>query len=104
MAVPCNFWVLHKYVNLVADVCSVKNVAFLVTMSRGIKFVAVDFIRTRNAKQFSKSLKIVIKLYTRGSMKVQTILMDIEFDKIINNLMDNVVVKNSSAKEHVADI
>ena len=37
-------------------------------------------------------------------MKVQTILMDIEFDKIINNLMDNVVVKNSSAKEHVEDI
>ena len=104
VAVTCDFLVLHKYATLVEAVCIIDSVAFLVTMSRGIKFVAVDFIRTRNAKQFSKSLKIVIKLYTRGSMKVQTILMDIEFDKIINNLMDNVVVKNSSAKEHVADI
>ena len=73
-------------------------------MSRGIKFVTVEFIQARFAKKLSKSLKRVIKLYFRGSMKVQTILMDMEFDKTRDGLMDNVVVNTSIAKEHVAKI
>ena len=76
VAVTCNFLALHKYVTLMSDVCFVDNVAFLVTMSRGIKFVTVEFIRTQTAKQLSKSLKISMKLYIRGSMQVQTILID----------------------------
>ena len=102
--VPSNFLVLHKYVTLMEDVCFVDNVVFLVTMSRGIKFVTVEFIQARFAKKLSKSLKRVIKLYFRGSMKVQTILMDMEFDKTRDGLMDNVVVNTSIAKEHVANI
>ena len=41
VSVPRKFLVLYKYVTLVADVCFVGNGAFLVTMSRGIKFVTV---------------------------------------------------------------
>ena len=37
-------------------------------------------------------------------MKVQTILMDMQFDKTANNLTENVVVNTSTAKEHVMEI
>ena len=98
VAVPREFLELHKYVTLVADVCFVNNVAFLVTISRGIKFVTDEFIMTRTDKQYIKSLKVVMKLYTRGSMKFQTVLMDMEFDKTVKYLMKNVVVNTSSTK------
>ena len=98
VAVPCNFLVLHKYVTLVADVWFVNNVEFLITMSRGIKFVTVVFIRTRNAKQLCKILKIVMKIYIRGSMQVQIILMDMGFDKTLDNMTEKAVVNTSAAK------
>ena len=39
-----------------------------------------------------------MKLYTRGFMKVQIILMYTEFDKNVDNLIDNVVVNTSATK------
>ena len=104
VAVPRNFLALHKHVTLVGDVCFVDNVVFLVTMCRGIKFVTIEFIRIQTAKQLSKTLKRVMKVYIRESMQVQTILMDMEFDRKVNDLMCNVVVNTSAANEHVADI
>ena len=101
VAVPRDFLEMHKYVTLVSDVCFVNNVAFLVTMSRGIKFVTVKFISTHTYKQLSKILKRVIKRYTRGYMKVQTILMYTEFDKTVDDMMDNVLVNTSAATKHV---
>ena len=104
VAVFCDFLALHKYITLVSDVYFVDNVASLVTIVRGIKFVTIEFIRTLTAKELSKILKRVMGLYTRGSMKVQTNLRNMEFDKTLNDLMDNVVVNTSHAKEHVAEI
>ena len=45
-----------------------------------------------------------MKLYGRGSIIVQTILMDMEFDSTKDELMGKPVVNNSAAKEHVAEI
>ena len=37
-------------------------------------------------------------------MIVHIVILDMEFDKTINNLMGNVVVKTSASKQHVAEI
>ena len=37
-------------------------------------------------------------------MIVQTVLMDMEFDKTVNELSDRTVVKTSAARKHVAEI
>ena len=102
--IPRDFIKLHKYVALVADVMFVNNIPFLITMSRKIKFITVEHIPTRTAKQLSKGLKRVMRLYSRAGMIVQTILMDMEFDKTADHLMDSTVVNTSAAKEHVAEI
>ena len=39
-----------------------------------------------------------MKIYFRSSMILQTVLMEMEFDKIIDEMMENIVVNTSSAK------
>ena len=104
VAIPRDFMKLHKFVTLVADVMFVNSVPFLVTSSRGIKFVTAEHLQSRTAKQLSKSLKRIMCLYSRGGMIVQTILMDMEFDKTKSELMDKVVVNTTAAREHVAEV
>ena len=45
-----------------------------------------------------------MKLYGRGSMIVQTILLDMEFDSTKYGIMGKPVVNTFSAKEHVVKI
>ena len=45
-----------------------------------------------------------MKLYSRGSMIVQNILMDMEFDSTKDELMGKTVVHSSDTKEHVSKI
>ena len=104
VAIPRDFVLMHKSVTLVADVMFVNNVPMLVTLSRGIKFRTTEHVPRRTAKQLSKSLKRVIRLYNRGGFAVQTILMDMEFDKVAPHLEGDVVVNTSAAREHVAEI
>ena len=72
---------MQKYVTLASVVMFVNNIPFLITMYRGIIFITVEHVPTRTAKQLSKSLKIIICLYSRGNMFVQTILIDMYFEK-----------------------
>ena len=104
VAIPRDFLALHRFVSLVEDVMFFNNIPFLITTSRGIKFVTVEYLSSHTAKELSKNLKRVIKLYGRGSMIVQTILMDVEFYCTKYELMGKTVVNTSAAKEHVAEI
>ena len=104
VAIPRDFWEWYRFVSLVADVMFVNNITFLITMSRGIKLVTVEYLSFRTPKELSKNLKIVTKLYGRGSMIVQTISMDMEFDSTTDELMGKTVVNTSAANEHVVEI
>ena len=81
----------------------VNSIPLLITMYRGIKFVTDKQIPRSTTNKLSKNLKILIDLYSRGSMILQTILMDMEFDSTKDELMGRKVVKTSAAKEHVAE-
>ena len=87
IAVPKYFLKLHKFVTLVAYVMFVNGASFLITMSRGISFVTVEHIPTCKANQLSKYLKLVMKIYSRSSIVVYTVLVDMAFDKTIDELM-----------------
>ena len=45
-----------------------------------------------------------MKINSRSSTIVQTVLMDVDFDRTIYDLMENGIVKNLAAKQHVAEI
>ncbi len=60
-----DFMELHKYVTIVADVMFVNSLPFLVTSSRGIRFVMIKFLPSRTAKRLAKSMERVIRITGR---------------------------------------
>ena len=60
--IPWDFVELHKYVTLVADVMFVNGLPFLVTSSRGISLVTIEYLKSRTAKRLVDTLERVIRI------------------------------------------
>jgi hypothetical protein len=56
--------------------------AFLITISRRIKFVTAEHVPVRTAKSLAKHLDQVVHMYAQAGFITRTILMDEEFKKI----------------------
>ena len=58
---------------------------------------------TKQDEKTTSNLTKVLQLYSQGGFHVQTILMDMEFDKI-KDLIPMINVNISAANEHVAEV
>ncbi|KAL7527762.1 hypothetical protein ACHAXR_004364, partial [Thalassiosira sp. AJA248-18] len=81
----------------------VSGLPFLITLSRGVRFTTVTFVPSRTAAELANSLKQVIKLYKRAGFTCQTSLMDGEFEKVKEKLLNWIVVNTTSKNEHVGE-
>ena len=88
---------------LTADVMFVNGNKFLVTLSRRIRLFTAEFILTSTAAQLSSSIKKIVNLYARAGFVVNAILMDQEFDKIVDSV-PLLEVNTTAAREHVGEI
>ena len=57
MGIPRELYEPHKYVNLTTEVMFVNGIAFLVTLSRGIRMYTCEHVPNQKAAQLSRSLK-----------------------------------------------
>ena len=103
VAVPRDFLDRHRNVTVTADLMFVNGLPFLITQSRGINLVTIEFASTRTAQNLSKLVSRVITTNAVAGFKVQTIMMDMEFQPL-QELLPNVVVNTTAANEHVAKI
>ncbi len=94
--IPRDLVKMHKYVTLVADVMFVNGLPFLVTSLRGISLVTIEFLPSRTAKRLALTLERVLKVYARGGFVVQTMMMDMEFKKLVD-LLPNVAINTTAA-------
>ncbi len=101
--IPWDFVELHKSVMLVADVMFINGLPFLVTSSRGISLVTIEYLKTRTAKRLIDTLERVICIYGKAGFIAQTALMDMEFKKLRDKL-PNVILNTTAAREHVGEI
>ncbi len=101
VAVPWQLVEANKAVMLTADVFFVDGIAFLVTISRRIKFVMAKHVLARTAMSLSKHLQRVLLVYGRASFRVRSFLMDGELKKT-KGLMPTVECNTTAAKEHVS--
>jgi hypothetical protein len=101
VAVPWQLVVANKAVTLVADVFFVDDMAFLVVVSRKIKFVTVEHLQVRTATSLSKHVECVHLVYSHAGFRVRTILMDGEFGKI-KMLMPTVECNTTAARKHLS--
>ena len=98
-----DFYELHHFVTLTADVMFVNGIPFLVTRSRYIRMNTVKFLPSCTAKQLSKSLTKIVKVYARGGFIVRLDMMDMELKK--NKVeFDTVVVNTTGARKHEGEI
>ncbi|KAL7460647.1 hypothetical protein ACHAXS_001093 [Conticribra weissflogii] len=78
----------------------VSGTAFVVTVSRDI---TTHYLPSRTSDDLAQSLKQTIRLYQQGGFKVQTLLMDGEFEKVKGHIPE-VVVNITGTGEHVGDV
>ena len=80
----------------------VNGVAFFTTLGRDIHFGTAEHVPSWTAKQLSKSLMKIVKIYVLGGFVVRNVLMDGEFAKIKPEVKLDINI--SAAKEHVDKI
>ena len=71
----------NKMLTLAADVFFVDGTAFLMTVSRRLKFVTAEHVPVRTGTQLSKHIKRVLEVYGRVGFRIRTILKDSKFEK-----------------------
>ena len=63
VAIPKEFYKMHKIVTITAAVMFINGILFVVTFLRKIKFKTAEYIPKRAAKSPAKHLKKVLILY-----------------------------------------
>jgi hypothetical protein len=101
VAVPPSLVETNKVTTMAADVFFVDDTAFLLAMSRLIKFITAEHVPVTTAKSLAKHLDRVPQVYRRAGFNVRTILMDGAFEKL-KNILPTVECNNTVAKKHVS--
>ncbi len=80
MAISWEIVQANAAVTLAAVVFFVDGMAFLMMVSRKIKFVMAEHVPVWTAKCLCKHLERVLLVYERAGFRVRTVLMDGEFE------------------------
>jgi hypothetical protein len=75
----------------------------MVTLSRGISLVIIEFLPSRTATQLVCSVGQVVRIFRRAGFIVQTSMMDMEFEKL-KDLLPNIALNTTATQEHVGEI
>ncbi len=81
----------------------VNGLSLLVTTLQGISLVTIEYIKLRTAKRLIDTLERVIRIHGKAGFIVPTTLMDMEFEKLRNMLL-NIILNTTAAREHVGEI
>ncbi len=101
--IPWDFFQLHKYVMLMADVMFMNGLPFLVTSSRGLSLVMIEYLPSRTAKGLVHTLQRVFRIYGTARFVIQVAMMDMKFEKL-RDMLPNVTLNTTAACEHVGEI
>eukprot|EP00804_Cyclotella_cryptica_P017651 CCRYP_006769-RA/>CCRYP_006769-RA protein AED:0.55 eAED:0.49 QI:64/0/0/1/0/0/2/0/227 len=99
ITVPEQLISMNKYMTLAANVMFVSGVPFLVTLPWRVRYVTVQFLPRRTAGELADALKMVIGVYRCAGFICQTALMDREFDKVKQKLLNLIGVNVTSKYE-----
>ena len=83
----------------------VNRIPFVTTISRNIKFTAVEAIQNRMKDQLVQSIKNVLPIYTQRGLQVDNALLDGEFVPLRTDLLTLGINPNfATQNEHVPKI
>ena len=87
----------NRLATLTDDVLFVNQIPFLITSARQIGLVTTECLPARTLKHIAYHITRFIRLYQCGGFKVQTILMDNEFNKVQPEILQ-VIINTTIAK------
>jgi hypothetical protein len=96
--IPWDFVKMHKYMTLAVDVMFVNGLSFLVTSSRGISLVRIEYLPSRTVKRLVHTLRRVFRKYRTGGYVIQTTLMDMEFEKL-KPMLPEIALNTTTARK-----
>ena len=99
--VPTSIMKVHRSVTLAIDVMFINKVAFLITISRNLKFGMVEAISNRQVTTIIAKLRSVCQVYHHRGFQVSVLLSDPEFEPIRSAFPQ---LNCCAADEHVPDI
>ena len=82
----------NKQMTITVDVRFVNNLPLIITYGRGIGLITAEFIPTQMTTQLACSLKRNVNFCSRAGFVIQTILMEMELDKVISEIPEVVHV------------
>ena len=83
----------------------VNKIPFLVTISRHLKFGTIKMLPSRSKNYILSAIKMILPIYNTSGFKVDSMLMDNEFECLRSDLGGLKVNLNiSAADKHVPDI
>ena len=95
----------YCHVTLGVDMMFINGIAFLVTVSRHIKFGTIEAIISRKRAHLLAAIKSVAQVYQHAGFKVTMALMDGEFEMLRGDLADiNITLNTTARDEHVGDV
>ena len=103
MNVPIEIIEKKRLVTLNAVVMFINKIALLITHNQGISLITAEHLPVRTAKHIAKHLLRVVNVYHHGGCKVQTVLMDNEFNKVADEL-PQFIIKTMATNEHVGEV
>lgn len=103
--VPDEIWQRHREVTICFDVMYVNGIAFLVSVSRSIKFCTAEALQNRKAETLLIGLRRIKKVYAKRGFIVSQAAGDNEFHSLEVGLSEIGVALNVvSRDEHVPEI
>ena len=101
--IPKNIISQHKYCLLVADIMFINRTPFLLTRTRGIQLITIEYLPRRTTKIIGEKLLRVLHFYRRAGIIIQSALMDKEFDAVRAEC-PNLPINTCAANEHMPKI
>ena len=99
--VPPEIIKAHHSIVLAMDIMFINKIAFLVPISRNLKFGTVKALPNRQVPTITQRLRPVINLYRHRGFEVSAILADNEFEAIHP---DFPMLNCAAGNEHVPEV
>ena len=78
--IPDDIYKTHKRVHLYIDICYINKLAFMVTISKNINFISINYIKNKSKKEIIKCISNIINIYEARGFEVTDIYGDNGFN------------------------
>ena len=99
--IPYELLKRHPGVTIVVDIFFINNISFLLSLSRGLRFLTVEVLPNRQVGTVKDRIRSICLLYQRRGFEVESLHADSEFEPIRS---DFPFLNTSDADDHQPDI